>query len=352
MNPALNAALAALQPLADGKARHLPQEALGQAASWHLWRPTEVNAVILALAAQRPLLVLGEPGTGKSQLARAARVALGWRGYSHTLHARTEVEDLLYRFDAVQRLADAQVQDRIKPDPAYWEPQPLWLAFNWHSAHQFGSLQQVRQPDGSVPPPPPGMVLLFDEIDKAPAEVPNGLLDVLGERRFDVPALGQNGKVCASEGAWPLIVFTSNNEKDLPDAFTRRCVVLAHGREVEENYADFLLRYGLAHFGPGRGADAAQLEHPVLVEAARLLVQDRRAAQQAQVYAPGLAEYLDLLYALHRLAGNDGHKQRHWLGQLNQYSYLKSTPSEHSPGSLLQHPSGVRAVGVAGEREA
>jgi MoxR-like ATPase len=340
-----------LQSLADNHARALPAEG-GLPASWHLWRKTEVNAIILALAAQRPLLICGEPGTGKSQLARAAKVALNWALTRTTLHARTEVADLLYQFDAVRRLADAQVPDRLQGDEAYWQPQALWLAFDWQGAHAFGSLRAKCGADGSqtsapaVPAAPTGQVLLFDEIDKAPAEVPNGLLDVLGERRFSVPGLGLE-VVASGRENWPLIIFTSNGEKDLPDAFVRRCVVLSHASEQGEGYRQFLLRHGNAHFGPGREA-GVEIDSGLLEAAAGQLMEDRKQAQLAGAYVPGLAEYLDLLYALHELAPGDTAAQADWLNQLNQYAYLKAGQGNEAVDALRQDVSGARQLGQVG----
>ncbi len=98
-----------LRDLANRQARRLDGSD-GMTPSWHLWKQREVNAITIALASQRPLLVRGEPGTGKSQLARAAAAALGWPLHGSTLHVRSEAQDLLYQFDAVRRLADAQAQ--------------------------------------------------------------------------------------------------------------------------------------------------------------------------------------------------------------------------------------------------
>ena len=136
MTLTLQSSLNKLSPLATQPAQHLPP-ADGQQESWHLWQPYEVNAITLALASQRPLLVRGEPGTGKTQLARAAAVALGWLLHSSTLHARSEAQVLLYQFDAVRRLADAQAGKFNQPgwtqqdEKAYWQPQALWKALDW-----------------------------------------------------------------------------------------------------------------------------------------------------------------------------------------------------------------------------
>ncbi len=338
-----------LQTLADQQARRL-DPIPGQAASWHLWRPTEVNAVTLALAAQRPLLVCGEPGSGKSQLARACASALGWHMHAATLHARSEVADLLYQFDAVARLADAQAGTR-KPDASYWQPQALWLALNWGLAHQYGSLAGSQPPALSAAPT--GHVVLIDEIDKAPSEVPNGLLEVLGERCFNVPGLGIRvagvaGADGQSNAAWPLIIITTNQERELPDAFVRRCVVLSHAPEPAEGYRGFLIRHGLAHFGPGRAGGEAEIDLTILEAAASQLAQDRERARLAQIYQPGLAEYLDLLYALHDIAPADTAEQWQWLDRLNQYAYLKTANDDDGEANfalgLQQNAQGERQI--------
>lgn len=341
-------AITRLAPLADGIARRLDGND-GQAPSWHLWKQSEINAISAALAAQRPLLVRGEPGTGKSQLARAAAAALGWELHTNTLHARSEAQDLLYQFDAVRRLADAQVHQLNANANSYWEPQALWKALDWDSAHDYGSL---ARPDGAKPQPKPGHVVLIDEIDKAPSDVPNGLLEVLGARCFEIPAIPRKVTASQSSAAWPLVIITTNEERELPAAFLRRCMVLTHASEPNASYRQFLIQHGLAHFGPNR--EHAAHEHPenehtdsidlaLLTLAANQLADDRERAQQAQLTAPGLAEYLDLLYALHRLAPGNTPEQGKWLNRLNQFAYLKNRIDEDGANALRQN-------GASGER--
>ena len=346
-----------LQTLADGRARRI-DGVKGQPATWHLWKNAEINAITLALAAGRPLLVRGEPGTGNSQLARAAASALGWALHTATLHVRSEPQDLLYQFDAVRRLADAQANN-LKDENRYWQPQALWKALDWDSAHDYGALLLARE-NGNKPPAPPGHVVLIDEIDKAPSDVPNGLLEVLGARCFEIPGIPLlvSPQAAVGDGAqagnWPLVIITTNEERDLPDAFLRRCMVLTHDVEADGNYGGFLLRHGRAHFGPNRdGLDHhrdATIDETLLQRAADKLVEDRKAAQRAQLAVPGLAEYLDLLYALHDLAPGESAKQGQWLDKLYQYAYRKNRIDGDAPSPLRQqHAADVDVSGQPGQ---
>ena len=175
-------------PLPAGTTVTLPN-----VGSWresaHVFDESSANAIRAALAAQRPLLLRGEPGIGKSQLARAAAAQLGRLFISEVVNARSESQDLLWRFDAVRRLGDAQAlgaarasEDELDNRLAqtnYVSPGALWWAFDWDSARKQhdSSGAQFGMP---VPPtgwkPDDGCVVLIDEIDKAEAELPNGLL--------------------------------------------------------------------------------------------------------------------------------------------------------------------------------
>jgi MoxR-like ATPase len=214
--------------------------------------------LILAFSARRPLLVRGEPGTGKTQLARPAAAWLGWELHGLTIHPRIEASDLIYRFDAVKRLAGAQLgrADLIEAD--YWEPGPLWKAFGWSSASQYRSLSKHPRPE------PDGHVVLLDEIDKADSDVPNSLLDVLGQWTFEVPQLGLEFGSAALQ--LPLFLITTNEERELPAAFIRRCIVLNLEPDPNVDYVDWLLMRGRAFQsgGAGHGRDAAgsQATHP------------------------------------------------------------------------------------------
>lgn len=272
----------------------------GMPASVHVIDADSIDAVNAALVTGRPLLVRGEPGTGKSQLARAVAEALGRAFVPCSVDSRTETRDLLWSVDAVARLAEAQVMGalRIGEEEAkmrialihFVQPGPLWWGFDWPSAARQAALTRM-----SAPVTPEGwdaehggVVVLVDEIDKADPSVPNGLLDALGHGRFDVA--GGTPVVMARERR-PLVVITTNEERALPDAFLRRCLVLHLALPVErEALIEALVSRGGAHF------EACSVA--VLRAAAELLAEDRKTMRDRDLSPPGLAEYIDLLHAV------------------------------------------------------
>jgi MoxR-like ATPase len=262
-------------------------------------------AINAALATGRPLLVRGEPGVGKSQLAHAAARALGRIPLHHAVDARTEPRDLLYTVDAVARLAEAQVigaiRDGERVDVAaklavgnFVHPGVLWWAFDWEGAsHQCvrAKGQAQRRPDGL--PERASIVLLIDEIDKADSAIPNALLDALGHRSFDVPDCGP---VAMKDGAEPLVIITTNEERSLPDAFLRRCFVLHLDLPDDPDGLDTtnvrraLIARGEAHFPDCRPA--------IRERAAELIAERRLEMRRDRMPAPGVAEYIDLVDAV------------------------------------------------------
>ncbi len=291
--------------------RTLDKLELKRVGSWpetvHLCDEANVLAINAALTAQRPLLVRGEPGIGKSQLARAAAQALDRLFVWEVVHARTESQDLQWHFDAVGRLGEAQAigstraqaPEQIKNQLALRKflcPAALWWVFDWESAEeQYKGLDEGRRVRRPVPPedwdPTMGSVLLIDEIDKAEADLPNGLLETLGNGAFTVPYLDKTVGLPESIPA-PLVIITTNEERQLPSAFVRRCLVL-HLRlpEDQEAQLNWLLRRAEAHFGKYCSLTVRQ-------KAAEQLLDERNQAISEGLPRPGQAEYLDLLRAL------------------------------------------------------
>ncbi|MBI6629824.1 AAA family ATPase [Pontibaca salina] len=155
-------------------------------------------AVNAAVALERPLLVKGEPGTGKTELAHQVATALSLPMIEWNIKSTTRAQQGLYEYDAVSRLRDSQLGDeRVHDVRNYIRKGKLWEAF---------------EAEGKV-------VLLIDEIDKADIEFPNDLLQELDKMEFFVYETGET--VRAKQR--PIVIITSNNEKELPDAFLRRC---------------------------------------------------------------------------------------------------------------------------------
>ena len=271
-------------------------------ASCHVIDEDSILAINAALATGRPLLVRGEPGVGKSQLARAAAEALGRAFVSYTVDSRTETRDLLWTVDSVARLAEAQLMGAQRDAKAeelraklaiseFVHPGPLWWAFDWNTAKAQAERLGLTPPFTRVIwKPEHGVVVLIDEIDKADPAIPNGLLDAFGHGRFDVPG---HKPVRMNSTRRPLVVITTNEERALPDAFLRRCLVLPLTLpSAPEELVTTLVARGRAHFSVEQCSDA------VLLRAANLLASDRERLRNQDLCPPGLAEYLDLVRAV------------------------------------------------------
>lgn len=319
--------------------------------SVHVFSEHEIPAINAALATGRPLLLRGEPGTGKTQLGRAAAAALGWGFAYQAVDGLTDIHDAMWTFDPIARLAEAQVlgaaNDKDSVHVAtrldlrnFIQPGLLWWAFDPSSAREQAERRAagISAPKGALvsePDSPPcglptgcspchlstrgapdykaGIVALIDEIDKADPAVSNALLDALGHGGFSVPGLGRVG---VGERR-PLVILTTNEERSLPDAFLRRCLVLCLGMP-KEGLMEWLVKRGRAHF--------PEVELRVLEEAARLLLEDRQEVLRRGLNPPGLAEYLDLVLAVVGQRPENAEEQEELLQEVRRFTLHKHPP--------------------------
>jgi MoxR-like ATPase len=282
-------------------------------------------AVRVALAVGRPMLLFGPSGCGKSSMVFNLARLLRRRYYEFVVNSRSEARDLYYRFDAVRRLGEAQLRvgatseahELWRHSYPFIEPGPLWWVYSPETAALRGSREQTpglkpANDPGRWPPdygdtrdrgdlsrqPIPPAVLLIDEIDKADPDFPNNLLVPLGSREFSIAETGDIVRLQGLQGSSndaPLVVITSNKERDLPVAFIRRCVVL----EIPSFKDEDLIELAKATFR----RDGSQVVD-TWKRIADLLRETRPRGQQVSP-----AEYLDTIRAIELLdAANDGSK--------------------------------------------
>lgn len=290
----------------------------------YLYDPKLQLAAEIAIVTQRPLLIRGDPGSGKSSFAPFVARNLNWRYYEKTITGRTEARDLLWKFDALARLRDAQVKSNKSHDidPSHYiTPGVLWWAFNREDAMKFAFHRKVvethsnNMADEKIYNVEPfaeinnfrkkeSAVILIDEIDKAEPEVPNDLLETLGLNRFTVDELDHTVQRIAPNSdknerspnhyGSLLIIITTNQERDLPAAFLRRCIV--HAIEEPEEKEDQIRRLeeiADLHLGIKLRSlsDSKDLTRRVAEKCYHL----RQEAKKGTGRGPSTAEFLDAL---------------------------------------------------------
>jgi len=251
-------------------------------------------AINVALAAGRPLLLAGAPGTGKSTVAADIAWKLARRFYPEVITSRTKAQDLQWSFDAVRRLAVATGQDgdkatKVADQAPYIKPGVLWRAFAPDSAKSHGETQLSRgwQDDGA------DAVVLLDEIDKAEPDVPNDLLSVLDQREFVVRETGTSVK--ASEQLKVLIIITTNGERDLPPAFLRRCIAQTIALPTEATALKNWMREVVSRHFPELDAGLFEQVHAIYESLSAT------AATSKLFRAPSTAELIDAFRACQEL---------------------------------------------------
>jgi MoxR-like ATPase len=243
-------------------------------------------AVNVALAAGRPLLVRGPSGGGKSTLAGHVARVLGWRYYEKVISSRTQAQDLVWEIDHLRRLQDAQLSQLRGGIGSYLNPGVLWWGFDNVSALERVKERATSQADPNLNQEAfdaKRAIVLLDEIDKADPDVPNNLLVPLGSFQFQVE---ESAPVKISEESAPLVIITTNDERDLPPAFLRRCVELVLPIPDRPR----LLEIGRLHWPQASVALQERLADLVLSTPA-----------DGPAPVPSIAEYLDAIRACKKL---------------------------------------------------
>jgi MoxR-like ATPase len=282
---------------------------------YHL-EPELQLVVEIALTTGRPLLLRGEPGSGKSSLAPFIARNRNARYYEHVVTSATRAQHLLWRLDAVRRLSDAQGRRQEDPEVPMWryvEPGVLWWAFDQKTARRRGAPDDVEVSteheanDGvknlNVNRNEEEAVVLIDEIDKADPDVPNALLVPLASSRFHVTEIAREivrPQRTEAEAAkdWLsklLIVITTNEERDLPPAFERRCITY----RLPDPDQLRLKRIAEEHFN--RSDKPLTDEERARIESLADKLMEARAATPRGVRKPGVAEFLDAVRACRAL---------------------------------------------------
>lgn len=284
-----------------------------------------VNAVNVALILGQPLLLTGEPGTGKTQLAYSVGRELGLNVLKFETKSTSVARDIFYTYDTLRRFHDAHLQ-RKKESIEYVAYNALGIAIlNTRKRSEY---------DEWIPPSfehtgPHRSIVLIDEIDKAPRDFPNDLLNEIEGMYFKIPELGMvNERITAKDELRPTIFITSNSEKSLPDAFLRRCIYYDIPFPDRERLAEIVL----SHLQTRLAARPAWLS-----DALDLFDRLRKPAS-APDKKPGTAELLNWITYLRRrgLREDERLRQNDELVQSSLSTLFKSKSDQERSESIIR----------------
>jgi MoxR-like ATPase len=263
---------------------------------YYPYLPSEqlVKAVNLAIALQRPLLLEGEPGCGKTQLASALVYQLTqnnpatdehgkiwWPFFTWNVKSSSRAKDGLYTFDAVARLRDAQMSGIGNSLAAQAAREKVEIASNYLNFGALGdAIRNGENKDSKR------AVLLIDEVDKADNDFGNDLLLELDQFRFDIP---ETGDTISGDGDPPIVILTSNRERPLPDAFLRRCLYFN---------IEFPGENDLKNIAEQKFADADKAERAIFHEVIKYFNEVRDFMDEPGHRPPSTSEFIDFLQAL------------------------------------------------------
>ncbi len=255
----------------------------------HLFTEEQWLAIQVSFVTKRPLLVKGDPGLGKTQIAPALASLLNAQFHKVVVNYDSRIDDLLYRVDHVNRLIEGQI-DKSVPLDRFIKQGVVWNAISTDIPTENRSIEDPENLTGSV--------LLIDEIDKADSSLPNALLEVLDNKTISVPELEQT----IEQNNDPLfVVITSNDERPMPDAFLRRCVVLDVRLSHLEDGIQQLMDIYQAKASDKDYFGKDTMEESDVRQIAKAIIEKRKEAKEARRYAPGTSEFLDCVKAVAEL---------------------------------------------------
>jgi MoxR-like ATPase len=288
--------------------------------------PGLVDAVNVALTLRQPLMVTGEPGVGKTVLAWSVAWELGLdEPFVFESKSNSQARDLFYTFDTIGRFAAQQLGGVSAPARDYMQFNALGAAIVL--ANHRENVADVL-PRGFEHPGIRRSVVLIDEVEKAPRDFANDILNEIERMYFRIPELG-NVRLEADPAHLPVVILTNNSEKAMPDAFLRRCVYYHIPFPNRQRLEDIVLSRLSEHFAEGRSS-------PLLADAIEFMLQLRSDATELEK-PPGTAELLNWLNAMARFGAQPGlalRPQRE-VAERTLTALIKTAPDQQRARSVL-----------------